>query len=206
MATCSECTFLNLEKEYESYDCKYWCEKWNEWKYADEAECFGYCHAYGRSDSVSSSYRKRSQESRNSSSGCFITTIVCNILKKEDNNTDLNKLRDFRNNVLQKDKKYLGLLITYDIVGPMISKELYEDPNRVQIATNLYNLGIKKVVDYLDINDYHKAIDLYINMTQLLIDGYNITKPTIDKNIAKNVPINQLGHGKQYTIGGKYAK
>lgn len=199
MATCSECTYLNLDKEYASYDCKYWCEKWHEWKYANEAECdLGYCRAYNRSNSVSDSYYKRSVESQNSSTGCFITTIICNILGENDNFDTLNKLRHFRDNVLQKDKKYLGLLLTYDIVGPIISHKLMEDKNKKQIAENLYNLGIKKVEDFIDNNNYNNAINLYRNMTQLLIDGYNIKMPNIDEKDAENISINQLGHGKQY--------
>lgn len=203
MASCSECTYLDLNKEYESYDCKYWCEKWHEWKYANEAECsMGFCRAYGRSSSVSDSYYKRSAESQKNSSGCFITTIVCSILGNPDNFVTLNKLRYFRDNILQKDKKYLGLLLTYDIVGPIISNNLMEDENKKQIAENLYNLGIKKVTDFIDSNNYDKAINLYKNMTQLLIDGYNIKMPNIDQKCTENISIDQLGHGKQYVKKG----
>lgn len=202
MASCSECTYLDLEKEYESYDCKYWCTAKDEWHYANEAECWRFCRAYSRSISVANSFYKRSEESQKSSGGCYITTIVCEILGKNDNDNTLETLRKFRDNFLQKNRKYFGLLITYDIIGPIIAKKIREDENKEQIASNLYNLGIKKVAEYIDNNENEKAISLYTNMTQLLIDGYQIRKPAINKVIVNDIPTSQLGHGKQYVKKG----
>lgn len=204
MATCSECARLCLDEEHTTYKNGYyqfWCDKWHDWYLANHEACdLGFSHDDNRSDSIAEKYYKISEESkkRDDNSGCFITTIVCNILGNPDNNITLNKLRDFRDNILQKNKKYLGLLITYDIVGPIISNNLIKDENKYQVATNLYNLGIKKVVEFIDNNNYDKAIDLYKDMTQLLIDGYNIKMPHINEECTRDVSIDQLGHGKKY--------
>lgn len=195
MATCSQCTFLDLNKVYESYDKKFWCERHDEWHYANEQECWRFCYAYDRSSSVAESYYRASEESQKSNSGCFITTITCNILGYKDNCDTLTTLRKFRNDFLQKNLQYINILATYDAVGPIIARKLIKEECKSQIALNLYNLGISKVVDALNKNDFKGAIKTYETMTNLLIEGYHIKTPNID---ISGVPISQLGHGKQY--------
>lgn len=199
MATCSECAFLDLDREYEPYDCKYWCEKCLEWRYANEAECYRFCRAYNRSQSVSDSYYNRSKNSQsNSGSGCFITTVVCGILGHEDRVQTLEILRAFRNNYLQKHKEHIDLLYLYDSVGPIIAENLVEEVNKKEIAANLYNLGIKKVAEFVSKKQYSKAITLYKDMTELLIAGYHIKKPDMSKERLESIDIEKSGHGKVY--------
>lgn len=45
-----------------------------------------------------------------------------------DNNIYLETMRNFRENVLQKDEKYKSLLVQYDIIGPKIAQYLMLDP------------------------------------------------------------------------------
>lgn len=201
--SCSKCTWYDPEKVYETYNYKCWCGKKNEWVYANQAACWLYCEAYGRSSQVAESYYRKAEESQRGGSGCFITTIVCSILGNKDDFVELEKLRAFRDNVLQKDQRYNDLLVTYDYVGPIISQNIIQDKNRVQIATNLYNFGIKKVVEFLDKNEKEKAIQLYISMTEALMQGYNLEKPEISNEELANIDRNQMGHGRQYVK--KYA-
>ncbi|HPF83622.1 MAG TPA: hypothetical protein PLV83_05645 [Bacilli bacterium] len=199
--TCSSCTNLNLDKEYSSCDCKYWCDKFHEWHYADEASCYDFTKAYSRSDSVATSYYNKSVESQNrNNSGCFITTIVCEILGKKDCDETLKKLRFFRDNYMHKDRKYCDILYTYDVVGPIIAENLRNDNNKKEIAQNLYNIGISKVAEYIDNKKYSKAVALYKSMTELLIEGYHINVPMLSNNIYmnQNYSLESTGHGKIY--------
>ncbi len=132
------------------------------------------------------------------SSSCFITTVVHKILGKGDNDPILDKLRKFRNDVLQSNDKYKEVLATYDVVGPAISCRLYHEPepNRKQIATNLFNLGISNVCKLLDENKEEEAIKLYTDMTTLLMQGYGITE-SVDQEYLDHMDISKSGHGRR---------
>ena len=75
---------------------------------------------------------------KNNDSGCFLTTIVCNILKKEDNDIVLDKMRMFRDNVLQKDIHYMDILKDYDNIGPVIAQCMILDKDKMKLAEGLY--------------------------------------------------------------------
>ena len=190
MALCSECTYLGNCYD----DGTFWCEARLECVYAHQQECYRFCRAYNRPRSVSESYEKYSKQKESSSSGCYITTIVCNILRAQDNNPFLNTLREFRGNILQKDEKYKPLLAEYDIVGPIIASNLMNDPLRYQIAANLFFKYIKPVTKFIRTNENEKAIETYIEMTNNLKEFYSIDI-TISKMDIDNIDILEAGHG-----------
>ena len=100
--------------------------------------CTWYRSYYYPDDSCVSHYK-----SRPSSSNCYITTLVCNRLGKEDNCEELETLRKFRNDVLQEDEKYASILFEYDTVGPQIAKELCtEDQTIINKIFNTKRLKI----------------------------------------------------------------
>ena len=190
--TCSECTYLVPSKT--NSDGLYYCEKKYEYVSACAIACDGFCKAYSRSYEEAKSLRENS--SSNSSSGpCYITTIVCNILGKEDNAKCLQILRNFRDNVLQKADKYKPILATYDIVGPIIADKIENDPSKEQIAFSTFTHGIKKVCELLEEKKEEDAISLYMYMTDLLIQRYDI-KETYDSEYLKNMDMEKSGHGK----------
>ena len=131
MANCAECTYLDLS-DYNSSGA-YWCDKKLERHLATDPECGSFCKAYSRSYSAINNAIDYSN-SKNSGGGCYLTTMLCNILGMDDNNIYLKTLRDFRNNILQKDEKNKQLLIEYDIVGPKIAEALNSDPLKNKIA------------------------------------------------------------------------
>ena len=187
--TCSECCYLDI---CNVIDNMYWCEKRKERVSACSVACSYFTKAYKRDDKISESLRKNTNES---SSGCFITTIVVNTLGYSDNVSYLKTLRYFRDNVLQKSEKFKNILATYDVIGPIISKKIENDKNKNQICLNLFDLCIKKVCKLIELNKEDEAIDLYKNMTNLLIEGYNI-KQSINDNYLNNMDIKNSGHGK----------
>lgn len=192
--TCSECTYMDLDKEYSCGDGRFWCEKKLEWHYADEAECWRYCTAYSRSESTAKSFREYSH-SKQSSGGCFITTIVCEILGLSDDTKVLQSLRKFRDNKMQKEAKYRGLLAQYDVVGPVICEKIRNDEMRDTLAVALFNSSIKKVSDFIENKEYLNAVKLYCEMTNGLIEYYNIDKKVSLEQL-NTIDQSKAGHGR----------
>lgn len=187
---CSECTYLDLSKREGG---KYYCEKEYEYVRANELSCSKFCEAYSRN---SSEIRRAEEFSHDyeSGSGCYITTMLCHILQKEDSNTFLDTLRKFRNDVLQKSMDGAKILVEYDVVGPKIAALLANDHARVSIATTLFNNFIIPTTLCIDNNWYDDAITLYKGMTQKLMEFYHI-KYEEPKNIDM-IDITKSGHGR----------
>ncbi len=166
-----KCAVTNEEISEEHY--KKWCSGWN------HLECEDY----------------KKEEDSKSSFLCYLTTIVCNILGFADDVSYLQMLRHLRNDILQKDEQYKEVLATYDIVGPIIAKKLSEEEHKNQIALNLLNLGIKPVCELLELKKDKEAIQLYKDMTNILIQGYGITEK-IDQEYLDNMDVKNSGHGR----------
>lgn len=189
---CAECTYLNLN-DGDIYG-KFCCEKKWERHLATDVECSSFCSAYSRNYSTIKNAIEYSND--HTSSGCYITTMLCNILGLSDNNYWLNTIRKFRTNILQKDNKYKSLLVEYDIIGPKISKALENEPMKLSIANAMFNKYIVEIVECICANKNEDAINNYIDMTNSLkhlykLDNENITQLEID-----NADINESGHGK----------
>lgn len=188
---CSECTYLRLESK-DIYG-KFWCDKKLEWHLANELKCDRFCEAYNRDSSVARSAYQYSID-HSSSESCYLTTMLCSILKMPDNNVYLNTLRNFRKNFLQKDEKYREILVEYDIIGPIIAKNLNEDPLKYQIAVNTFYNYVKPIVKLININNNDEAINNYINMTNKLKNLYSINN-TVSIEIINNAELKESGHG-----------
>lgn len=139
----------------------------------NEAYCTERRHYYNINDRACSTYFVYDENRKSSSSSCYITTIVCNILKYDDNCHCLNILRKFRNYMLTQPC-LLSILYEYDVVGPIISKNIMEDENKKQIATHLYNNYIEPTVRLIENNFYDLAIKKYVEMVNSLKKLYNI--------------------------------
>ena len=191
MSKCSECTYLDPNKCYSNGT--FWCEKKLEYVYANQEECYRFCRAYSRPDSVSKSYEEFSVN-KTSNSGCYLTTMLCKILKLPDNNKYLNNFRNFRNNVLQKDEKYREILAEYDIVGPIIADALNNDPLNSQISITLFYNYIKPINSLINDNKNDNAVNLYKEMTNSLKNLYKVNM-NLSSFEVDNIDINESGHG-----------
>ena len=186
--TCASCTHLG-EKPNSG---KFWCPKKREYRLANTSidDCHSYCQAYGRST------EKREELltiSKNSGTGCYLTTIMCKLLNYPDNNYYLNTLRYFRDNVMQTNPNYLPLLVLYDVAGPQISKKLEMDPNGKEIAKTFFTNYIVKAVDAVNEGKNQTAITIYTAMTNTLANHYQIIIQNIKVN--QNINPTELGHG-----------
>ena len=188
---CGSCTYLDLTTGdiYGRYYCK---KKYDRHKSTDNI-CYSYTKAYSRS---SGEYHNAIDYSKNKdSSACYLTTMMCSILKINDSNYYLNTLRDFRNNYLKNNCEYRHLLVEYDIVGPIISKYLIEDKNNKLIAAKMFYNYIKPVVSLIEDKMYKDAIVRYMMMVNSLKSIYGINTFISIEEI-RNCDISLSGHGK----------
>ena len=109
--------------------------------------------------------------------GCYITTIVCNILGFDNNCEVLTNLRKLRDNFMQKREEFKKDLYDYDTVGPQISKILaddYQETKDNRLAQSIYSNYLIPTSEQVKNNNYYGAINTYKNMTNLLKETYNI--------------------------------
>ena len=189
MALCSECAYLGNCYD----DGTFWCEKKLESVYANQQACYRFCNAYTRPSNVSDSYAKYSKD-KTSSGSCYLTTMMCNILELQDDNPFLTLMRAFRNNVMQKNEKYIPILVEYDIVGPVIANNLNKDPLKYQIASYSFFKYIKPICKLITEQKYDEAIGSYVEMTNNLKNLYSIDTAIQIEDI-NNADISQSGHG-----------
>ena len=186
---CAACTYMG-----ENDDCgKYWCSKKGEDRYASDARCGNFCEAYSRSNYSRQNMYDVSKNA--SSSGCYLTTMMCQLLGFKDDNYYLNTLRSFRDNVMKKNGEYIPLLITYDVVGPMIAKKLGEDKHGREIAQVFFQEYITKSVAAIEEEKNKEAINIYIAMTDALAERYNVNTTFIRPNI-EDIDMQKLGHAR----------
>ena len=186
---CAACTYMG-ERE----DCgKYWCERKGEDRYASDAKCSSFCEAYSRSDYSRQNMFDISRSA--GSSGCYLTTIMCQLLGYSDDNYYLNKLRYFRDNVMKKSGEYIPLLVVYDVVGPIISRKLASDEYGPSIAKVYFDEYITKSVQAIEEEKNQEAINIYIAMTDSLAERYGINTTFVKPDI-KDIDMKNLGHAR----------
>ena len=193
MAQCAECTYLDINYGHSSG--KFWCDKKCERHFATDPECGSFCRAYSRESCTINNAIEISRQ-HNSSDGCYLTTMLCSILQLPDSNIYLDTIRNFRNNVLQKDDCYKQLLVEYDIIGPKIAEALSNDPLKDRIAKIYFNNYITTIVHSIKNNKYDMAINKYIEMTNNLKNFYGITDYNITLEEVNNADIEKSGHGR----------
>lgn len=198
MDYCSECTYLVPDKCKGNSNGYFYCERQGSYVLATTEHCYNFCRAYSRSSDISHELEYRSNREKNGydNSSCYITTIVSDILGYQDKGYVLNMLRNFRNNYLQKDNNYKELLVEYDIIGPMLAKDINNSPNKQEIAYNLYENILKNVVIEIEKGNNKEAIRLYKAMTYGLKVCFGYANKTIDPAITANQNIALAGHGK----------
>ena len=176
---CGSCVNFEDSKKDELYD--------NTNAYYVKGYCTWYRTYYYPEDSCSTHYQKRGS----SSSDCYITTILCHRLGKEDNCEELETLRKFRKNILQQEEQYQDILFEYDTVGPKIAKKLEQED--MLIVRGLYLTYIEPVVELIKKNNQEEAINRYQKMTKLLKSFYGIEE---EQTIPDDYDASRGGHGR----------
>ena len=106
----------------------------------------------------------------------------------------MNTLRLFRDNYLQKNNEYKFLLAEYDIVGPIICKNIINDENNKLIAAKMFFNYIKPVVSLIDDKMYKDAVVRYCMMVNALKRIYGIVE-NVSVEQLENCDVTKSGHG-----------
>lgn len=152
---CLDCAWLDMNDSNRWDSSEYWCSV---------------RRYYVRPNSASCDKLKK----KGSTGGCYLTTAMCNILGFEDHCEVLDTLRAFRDDYMKNTDECKPLLEDYDNVGPVISKYLDEDTDRVQTSLVMLNSYIKPAIDFIDAKNYDAAIDVYKDMTLSLMEFYDL--------------------------------
>lgn len=184
------------------------CPKFEQKGWFSDYYC-GYLKIIVRDDVYSrycrDNYQKCSIYMQNQPSSCYLTTITCNVLGKNDDDLVLDTLRGFRDNVLQQDEKYVEILKNYDVIGPIIADEIRNDSNAYELASELYYKHLLNICYKVGNGEYDEAVKKYYAMTYYLMLYYGLT----DKywNIQKDdygyndkIDIKKSGHGKKKVL------
>ena len=157
-----------------------------------------YCTSYSYSDCPNYKYEKPG-------SGCYLTTVTCDILGLEDKNIYLQTFRKFRKNYLQKTPGALGILEEYDFVGPIIAERIMNDQNKKQLAVHLMMDYIHPIAQNILMQfdgNYDFAIKSYAQMTRELIKRYNLETLALtipgESKYDFNKDYSEYGHGKKH--------
>ncbi len=198
------CVYINLKKQQGSKcQCTHptYGGKWSDKYCSPVSYCdkwCGRCHwdEIDESNEFMKNYKGDKQENSSYTSvGCYITTIVVNILGFADNCEELNTLRWFRQEIMAKDEHYRDLLMQYDILGPNLAHVISTLPNAYEIAVDLYKIYIRGCINYIKSEQFDYAVLLYSEMMQRLIANYMLSTPTIGAEAQKNYNQEAGGHG-----------
>lgn len=139
----------------------------------DEGWCTYYCRYYPKSDRACSHFEHKPDHDPD----CFLTTAMCNIFGMTDDCYILNVMRNFRDKILINNPKYHEMLAQYEFVGPLISKNLYADPHRQEVADYYFENYIYAIV--MSIQNNHNTdeiVNKYLEMGYDMKRMYGITK------------------------------
>ncbi len=168
----------------------FYCTKKND--YVPSDTYYRYCRGYSYDECPVYKYQE--------SSGCFITTVVHNILGNPDNCQVLNDFRRFRDTILQKNAHYKEGLKEYDGIGPIIACKIAHDKDAKDMADMTYQLDLLKVHKYYLQGEYDKAYLYYCKMTRDLISYYELDQLYEQQKNANygfdNFNQSKAGHGK----------
>ena len=109
-----------------------------------------------------------------SKNGCFLTTVVCQVLGFEDDCFALENLRKFRNEVLGKSDRGKKLLVEYKTVSDKIIPNILSDKDKTDVCNYVYNTYIMPVNNLVDEHKIDEAIDKYKEMVNYFIHKYKV--------------------------------
>ena len=102
------------------------------------------------------------------SSGCFITTAVCQTFRKPDDCYELTMFRSFRDTWLTKQPDGKKLISEYYAVAPDIVKKIDDSEYPDRVYQKIWELYLSPCLHYLEEGKYEECKNLYVEMvTQL---------------------------------------
>lgn len=196
---CGYCVYMDLNV---MKDGKYQCERDKVFRFAtssDAQSCYKYCERFRRDmdraeEAIKNSKRYQEANKSYEAVGCYITTVVVNILGESDTIELLMTLRKFRKEVLQVDPKYRDILFKYDALGPVLARAIVASKDRVSLAMDIYNIYLKGCKRYIEKGEYDKAVELYKELTNSLIERF-IGMKAVGSKVYESYDQQSGGHG-----------
>lgn len=129
---------------------------------------------------------------RPSGFGCYITTIVCEILGYEDDCEVLSVMREFRDTYLKIG--HIPVLLEYDQIGPVISEYLRCDQERERVALEAMQKYLLPCTIAYKNGNPEKALNIYLAMIAELKRKYGLEEFEIDVTVPYD--IDTVGKGR----------
>lgn len=180
--TCADCLHLNLG---DTKWGEYYCTSCNKYRKATD-----HCSDFLDREEALKKASKSSGDGYQRA-GCYITTIICEILGYPDDCEVLQVLRGFRENVLKMNPTYLPILYEYDQVGPVIAEALRMDAQNKRLAMELLQAFLIPCTLAIKAGRYDEAIAIYTNMVNVLKSRFGLVDTVVDYSI--EIPFEDLG-------------
>lgn len=112
------------------------------------------------------------QSGSQQSSGCYLTTAVCNSLGWDDNCGALVRLRWYRDNILARSPGGKEEILEYYQTAPLIVAAIDKMANSRKIYHDIYEGEIVPAVNAIDAGDYEMARDIYRQLVRRLQSAF----------------------------------
>lgn len=112
--------------------------------------------------------------SKDTSSGCFITSAVCRNHSKDDNCYELTMFRAFRDGWLAGEVDGQSLIERYYYIAPKIVEMIDRQTDSANIYNDIYTKYLRPCLLLLESEKYNECKTLYVKMVQDLADQYKI--------------------------------
>lgn len=162
-----------------------------------EGYCTERCQYYPKSDRACNKFYNKPDYV----SDCFLTTAMCHIFGMTDDCYVLNTMRNFRDTILVNDSKYHTMLAQYEVIGPLISRCLYNDSHRDEVADYYFENYIYDIIVSINNNgNYEEIVNKYVEMGYDMKRMYGISKEVSSDDIKK---LTKKIENKQYKVKNK---
>ncbi len=185
-AKCGICENLDLTKTKRDYYGKttYYCKAKRDYVKMDKEVCPSTLITRGNYSRLGS-YKP---------SGCYITTIMCEILGYSDDCEILTVMRAFRDEYLKLHAEYIPILLEYDQIGPKICEKIREDEDNYRLALEAMKYYLLPCASAYKSGNPLEALKIYQNMIQRLRIMYGLESFVIDINAPYD--IDTVGKGR----------
>ena len=155
---CGHCLYLDLKNCRPNGTC--YCKEWRRYEDPKSGCCSDFALDY--------------EKLRNSK--YYITTYIVNVLGLGEESREYKTIQNLRDDTLETDSYYDGVLDVYDFVGPVVAVELSEDKEfgmqNCEIALESF---IIPTCDAYEKGRTEEAVDIYMQMIKELMKVYGVT-------------------------------
>ena len=169
----------------------FYCHKKQDYFPLDDS-CSSWLFGYQENSKVTDEDIEDAMKALKPKEGCFITTIVCELLGRSDDDSLLETMRSLRS--YMSGAGYTPLLVQYDTVGPVIAQRLHDDVNGKVVANGLLAKYLNNCMFLVQNGQYDDAVSIYYEMVEYLASHYGVYI-AIDTDFEQPNPPEALGHG-----------